>query len=135
MTKSLDKQDGLSIISLLIVCALIGFSALIILKLFPLYNEAFKVYSSMKAVAGMSEVGNKNSADIRTVLLRNFEVQDVDQFSASNIKKHLTIKREKGTQNRRMTMTYESRSPLFGNLDVVLKFDRTVTIRAAGSES
>ena len=53
------KQRGLTLWGLLMGGALLGFAALTLMKLFPLYNESFKVHAAMQAVAGMQEIGQK----------------------------------------------------------------------------
>lgn len=124
----LYKQRGMTLISLLIVVSLLAVVALIVMKLFPLYNESFKVTSSLESVAGQSGVGSKSSAELQKLLLRSFEIQDVDQFNEYNLKKYLKVSKKKGTKDRDMTMKYEIRGPLFGDLDAVLKYDKTVAI-------
>lgn len=122
------KDKGLTFIGFLMICALVGFFALIILKLFPLYNEAFRVSASLKTIATMPDIKMKDSGDITNLLLRNFEVQEVRRFDERNIKKYFKVKREKGGKGRIMHMNYEARGPLFGALDLVLKFDETIAI-------
>ncbi|MGH8592663.1 MAG: DUF4845 domain-containing protein [Gammaproteobacteria bacterium] len=127
------KQQGLTLISFFLICALVGFSALVVLKLFPLYNEAFRVSASLKTVATMPDIAMKNADDIKNLLMRNFEVQEVRRFDERNIKKYFKVEKEKGKKERTLHMQYESRGPLFGDLDLVLKFDKAVAIRESGS--
>ena len=126
------KQQGLTLISFFLLCALVGFFALVILKLFPLYNEAFRVSASLKTVATMPDIAMRNADDIKKLLMRNFEVQEVRRFDERNIKKHFKVEKEKGKE-RTLHMQYEARGPLFGDLDLVLKFDKAVAIREGGS--
>ena len=122
-----QKQGGLSFIGMLIVCAVLGFAALVVMKLWPLYNEKFKVIQSMEAVAAEANIRNGTLTDIKKAMMRNFDVQDVDEFTMQNIGSALTVtKNQDGT--RTMNMNYEIRGPLFGELDVVLKFDHSVEI-------
>jgi len=41
----------LTFIGFFVVCVLVGFSALVVMKLFPLYNESFKVRAALEAIA------------------------------------------------------------------------------------
>ncbi|MGH8643770.1 MAG: DUF4845 domain-containing protein [Gammaproteobacteria bacterium] len=122
------KQQGLTLISFFLLCALFGFFALVILKLFPLYNEAFRVNASLKTIASMPDIAMKNADDIKNLLMRNFEVQEVRRFDERNIRKHFKVEKEKGKKERTLHMQYEARGPLFGDLDLVLKFDKAVAI-------
>ena len=122
-----QRQSGLSFFGMVIVCAVLGFAALVVMKLFPLYNEKFKMIQSMEAVAGEADVRNGSLYDIKRMLMRNFDVQDIDQFNMQNIGSVLSVtKNSDGT--RTMNINYEIRGPLFGELDVILKFDHSVTI-------
>lgn len=123
-----NRQSGLTFVSFIIAAALVAFVALVLLKLFPLYNESFKVKSAMASVAERNDVGELSAADIRELMLRNFEVQDVDDFTAANMREHLTVGRAPDGRGRLLTFQYERRAPLFGNLDVVLKFDESKPI-------
>ncbi len=122
------RQQGMTFLGWLIVLGLIAFFTTIILRLFPLYNEAFKVTTSLKSVASEPDIASKNTTQIRKFLLRNFEVQDVDRFDRNSIKKVLKVNKIKGSKNRLITMEYEIRGPLFANLDIVLNYHDSIEI-------
>jgi hypothetical protein len=126
--RRLSGQNGLSFWGFLFVCAFIGFVALAVIRLFPLYMESFKVSTAIEAMATMTGVATKSSREIQTSLLRRFEIDDVDRFTEHNIKDHLAIKPNEDGKGRTLTMAYEARGPLLGNLDVVLKFDKSILI-------
>ena len=126
------KQQGLTFSRLLLTCAAIGFIALIVMKLFPLYNESLKVSAALQAVANRADIGHKSPAEIKTLILKNFEVSDVDRFNEQNIHEHLKVNSDKGGKTRTLTMTYEGRTPLFGNLDVVMNYNESVTLQGSG---
>lgn len=124
----LRKQRGMTLISLLLVGVLLVFGALVIMKLFPIYNEAFKVSSSLETVASQAGIGSKSTKEIHALMMRSFAVQDVDRLKLADLKRYLKVTKQKGKKGRDMTMKYEIRGPLFGNLDVVLKYDKTLPI-------
>lgn len=124
------RQRGITFFGLIILLGLLAFFVLIGLRLFPLYNESFKVYSGMKAVAGMPDISKMNSREIQKYLERNYEVDDLNRFTDNNLGKFLTVSRMKDSNKRLMTMTYEDRRHLFGNLDVVLNFKKSIKIPA-----
>lgn len=129
---TIRKQKGLSFLGFLSVAALVGVVALLIMKLFPLYNESFKVYSGMKAVTGMSGVATMGTREIRKFLLRNYEVADVDRFNDHNIKDYVKITRTADKKGRIMTMKYQSQAPLIGNLSVIMDFDKSIPVAGTG---
>lgn len=126
------RQQGLTLTGLIMGAALVAVVAVVVMKLFPLYNEAFKVRAAMKAVAGQPPAAVATSRDVYKLLLRNFEVTDVDTFDRQSIKRVAKVVRVKGTNRRILRFTYEKRGPLFGNLDVVLRFDEQVELPGGG---
>ena len=127
-------QRGFTFIGFFVVCALVGFAALVVMKLFPLYNESFKVRAALEAIASQPEIAQKTAQEIRTLVMRNFEVSDVDRFTDATLKNALSVKRDPSGKQRLVRMAYEARAPLFGNLDVVLKIDESITIAGAVTE-
>ncbi len=125
---------GMTLTGLLIGSIVVGGTALLGMKLYPLYYESFKVRAAMEKVASMPDVGSKGVHEIRTLIMRNFDVSDVDRFTDADLKNILKVTRNSDGKGRVMTMSYEDRAPLFGNLDLVLKFDEAIPIAGAGVE-
>ncbi len=128
------KQRGLTLWGLLMGGALLAFASLTLMKLFPLYNQSFKVRAAMQAVAGMPEIGQKGVQEIRGLIERNFEVSDVDTITDRDLQKYLKVVANPDGKGRIMTMIYEDRGPLYGDLDVVLKFNESIAIPGMGIE-
>ena len=125
------KQGGLSIWELLFFSALVGVTALIVMKLLPLYLEKFKVVKAMKSIAEQPTVRNMDENEIVKALLKHFEIEDVDKFSSPNdLKKIFDVVKNKDNEGRTMSMKYEIRAPFVSDLDVVLKVDNVVPIAA-----
>jgi hypothetical protein len=127
----MHRQRGLSLWELLFYGLLIGVTALIIFKLFPLYMEKFKVVKAMQSVASQPDVRTLDETQMKYKLLRHFEIEDVDKFSRpEDLKKIFTVTKNKDNEGRTMSMKYEIRAPFVGALDVVLKVDRQIAIPA-----
>ncbi len=130
-----SRQRGLTIIGFLLGCGLVGFAALVVMKLFPLYNESFKVRAALAAVSNQPDVAQKTAADIRALVMRNFDVSDIDRFTTdASLKKALSVQRDPTGKQRVVRMAYEARGPLFGGLDVILNIDESVTVAGAATE-
>ncbi|MGH8577009.1 MAG: DUF4845 domain-containing protein [Gammaproteobacteria bacterium] len=129
-----SSQRGLTLIGFFVVCVLVGFAALVVMKLFPLYNESFKVRAALESISSQPEIAQKTAQEIRSLVMRNFEVSDVDRFTDATIKNALSVKRDPSGRQRLVRMAYEARGPLFGGLDVVLKIDESITIAGAATE-
>lgn len=123
-----ENQQGLSLTGLLFVCAVIGLLALLIMRLFPLYNESWKVYGAMKSVAAQPGIGSKTPRDIYLLLANNFAVTDVDRFNEKNLNQYVKITKIKNSSDRNLRFQYEGRGPFVHDLDLVLNFDKSVIL-------
>ena len=110
---------------------LIAITAIIVIKLFPLYMEKFKVVKAMKSIAESPDVRNLDEYQIVDRLLRHFEIEDVDRFAShGDLKKIFSIDKNKDNAGRTMHMKYEIRGPFIRDLDVIVKVDNTLPIAA-----
>jgi hypothetical protein len=119
--RSLHKQKGVTAIGWLIILGLIGFFTLLTLKMVPAYMEYYKVVSSLESLE--EEPGLQTPADIRRLLNRRFNISYVE-----SINEHDVIIRSAGPLFR-VTAKYESREHLFGNVYVVMAFNKQVQVR------
>jgi|APDOM4702015159_1054818.scaffolds.fasta_scaffold246327_2 hypothetical protein len=128
-------QRGISIWELLFFSALLVGSGIVVIKLLPLYMERFKVEKAMETIAGESDVKNLEERDIVNRLLRHFEIEDVDRFSRpEDLKKVFNVAKNKDNAGRTMTFKYEIRGEFLGDLDAVLKVNKTVPIAAYAAQ-
>ena len=120
------KQSGMTLMSFLMVLAVVGFAAYIAMRLFPMYQEYYAVKSSMKGLANEAGVADMDPARIHELFFRRLDIN-----YATNIKpSHVKIERMEGGWN--MKVAYEVRRPLVGNLDFVAKFEKTVNLAQSG---
>lgn len=122
-----SKQNGFTLIGFLMVVALVAFFALVAMKLFPLYNESFAVSQSLESVANQPEAETMSKRDIHKYFLRSANINGLSRFKERNINDYLGVNKA-GEKPREMYMYYEARTKLFGNLDIVLVYDKTVEL-------
>ena len=116
----INKQKGMTGISLIALLVLIAFVAIIFLKIMPVYFDSFKVgdvVSDMKEERGL---GDKTNSDITKMILRRLDVNMVSDVT----KEHIFI--EKSKNEVLIDVEYEVRKEMFGNLDVVISFKKSV---------
>ncbi len=121
------RQGGITLLSFLIVLAVVGFAAFIGMKLFPMYQEYYSVRSSMKGLADEAGVADMNPDRIQEMFFRRLYINYSANVKPANVK----FERTDGGWN--MRVNYEVRRPLVGNLDVVGKFDTTQRLVRHGS--
>ncbi len=121
------KQSGMTLMSFVMVLAVVGFALYIGMKLFPMYQEYYAVRTSMKGLA--NEVG---SADMDPSKLQDMFFKRLDINYSDHVKKE-NVKFERIEGGWQMKVNYEVRRELVGNLDVVGKFDTSQDLTRRGS--
>ena len=123
-----SKPRGMTLMSFVIVLVVVGFFALIIMKLFPMYSEYFNLKGVMEEYAAQPNSAAIPTAQMHNELNRRFGIAYIDSVQ----KEHIKVVREGGVS--KLNIAYEVRVPLFANLDVVGKFDNTVPLSGRSSE-
>lgn len=116
--RSLTQQKGMTGIGWLIVLALIGFFVMLALKMVPAYLEYYKVVSTLESLA--KESGFESPREIRDLLERRFDVSYVNTILPKDV-----IIKSTG-QYYSVQAKYDAREHLFGNVSVVMSFDKMV---------
>lgn len=116
------RQGGLSLISGLLLLVVVGFLALVAVRLFPVYFDYFTVSSVLNEVRNTAH-GESPSA-IRDTIERRFEVNEVDAVSAGDIR----ILPDNGGMN--VSIRYEQRVPFIANLSLIASFSKSVEVPA-----
>jgi len=102
----------------------IGFAAVIVvvgLRLMPIYLEYFTVKTTLENVAAEAGVSKKSKRYVWDRLQKRFDINDVTGVTMEN----LTIEVD-NSGGATFRISYEKRSKLIGNLDVVAVFDTQV---------
>ena len=119
--KSHNHQAGLTLISWIILIALIMFVVWFGLRLFPIYMEYYSINSTMNTVASHIEVG-ETPEQIRLSIDNLFTINGVDDVTP---KDNVTIAPSPEGTGIIMTLDYESRTNFVGNVDLLVHFHRT----------
>ena len=116
-------------IDLVVVCAIMFGAILVIsaIKIFPMYMDHWTIEESLQDVLDEAADDDKISKrKLSSMLFRRLEVNRIDFISENDVVFDRT------NSSLTATLDYERRSPLLGNMDVVLKFPQ-VTFEAARS--
>lgn len=120
--KTRRYQTGMTAIGWLLVLGLIAFFTLITLRLVPLYLEYGKVASVIESLKSEPGITSKPRTEIVKLVSRRFDVNDVRNVDARIIK----VSKDKGVLT--VSIDYERRQHLIGNVDVVAVFDKQVEV-------
>ena len=122
--KSAHSQKGMSILSWLMVLALVAFFASAAFKVLPHYFD----YMSMEKL--ITSVETDKAANIRSInefyghVSKGMQVNSIRDL---NLQDALKIKAE--NNEFRAHLKYEKREPLIQNIDLVVRFDKEFRVR------
>lgn len=118
------RQRGLSFLSLMAIVGILGFSAVIGLKLFPIYMDSWKIDGVMKAVISQPGINEQSRKEIFDALMKRLDIDAVDAVNYRN-SDALTITKRKN--NVTIDIFYRVYTPLIGNLTLMAEFDKSVS--------
>ena len=118
------KNSGLTLLGFLIVLVVVLFFAYAGMRLIPLYIEYHALLNAMETLENDPAAKTMSPLKIKQQIENSLWVS----YSTENIKReHVRIsKTSKGINVR---VAYEVRRPFLGNVDLMAKFDHTVTLR------
>lgn len=115
------KQKGLSLVGFILVLSLALGMSFLGMKIVPIYMEYYSVVSAMNGIASEKGSAKLSPYEIRLKLLTRLNVS----YSANVRNNHISLTRSNGV---RLRVAYEVRESVFGNLDVIAKFDKSVRL-------
>jgi len=126
MKNLLKHQEGITFLGILVILGMLGCFFLFGLRAFPLYTEHFAIIQSMKGVAAQPYKSRNNIKRVRSLLLKNLNINAVYSFNSRNIKKVTALKKKKG--KRILYFKYTKSERLFGELYLTLKTDESIEL-------
>jgi hypothetical protein len=111
------KQKGMTLIGWLCMMALIGFFAILVIKMWPIYFENFGVKRAVAKLPTVPEISTMTDAQIWRVVEKQFTVDGVNNAKKDNFELERT---EEGNLIARIK--YEVRVNILFNVDAVVWF-------------
>lgn len=118
-----DAQRGITTISLALILGILAFFVLIALTLIPVYLENYNVAQKLKTLKSDPKVLNMSESEIMDTLFKRFSIDNVESVLEEDV---LISKEGKLTE---VSIEYEVRKSLVGNIDVVVRFFDKVEIQ------
>ncbi len=124
------KVKGITLIGFAMVLCVLGFFAYLAMRLVPMYVEYFGVVKAMEMERSDAGSAQKSVDEIRRDMGLKFDTQYVDSSSVPPAA--IQVVRQGGSSTLRIA--YEKRVPFLYNLDLVGKFDKSVSLNGAGGD-
>ncbi|KWS02214.1 hypothetical protein AZ78_5347 [Lysobacter capsici AZ78] len=110
------KQSGMTLIGFIIVLGVGGVFVYMGMKLVPMYSEYYSVKRSLTDLSNEPGAAQMDANKVRDLFFRRMEMSYVDSVKPNNFK---IIRGDSGME---VTVDYEVRRQLIGNLDVIGHF-------------
>ena len=124
---SKKRQQGMTMGGWLLILALVGFLVLLVLRLFPIYSNNFKMKNIVESLGNEKDIFRMPRKDMLRLIKKRTNINYVEGFLPA----HLVIKLMR-TGNKEIHIRYEDRRPILGNLDVVAQFDDYFIVTPSG---
>lgn len=120
--KSIHRQRGMTPLGWILVLLMIGFFALMALKLVPIYLESFTVGSVISDMKNEPGIGSMSALEITSKLNKRFDINTVTDVTTDD------IYIEKTGDVMTITAEYEVRENFLANIDFVVSINKSVEV-------
>jgi type II secretory pathway pseudopilin PulG len=122
------NQSGMTLLGFIIVLGVVGVFVYMGMKLVPMYTEFYSVKRSLADLAKEPGAGQLDSYKARDLFFRRMEMSYVDSVKQDSFK---IVRNDQGME---ITVKYQVRRPLIGNLDVVGNFEAKQQLRSKAGD-
>ena len=118
-----SKQTGEMNFGTLILVLMLIFAAVTVMKLWSPYFDDMAVKTALENIASETQTLKMGPKEIKNTINKRLQVSSVEILKDHEI----LIRRESG--ETLIDITYERRVPMYGNVDAVVKFNHSATIK------
>lgn len=122
--QSLQKQRGLSGISILVILIVAGFLVYVGIKITPVYIDHYAVKAALSSVENDPLTARKSKREIRNMITKRLDVNNIRHINRD----HINIKRS--GKNTIISIAYEERRPIVYNISLLMTFEETAELTA-----
>ena len=117
------NQAGITFIGLILALIPVGLIVYVVLKAAPVYIEAFSVGDAINSLKKDPETKEKSREEIYSMIRKRLDVNNITSIEKENIKIQKTV------NDVTVTIDYEVRVPLFGNVTLAFSFHKSAVVR------
>ena len=119
---SIAKQRGLTMISWVVVIVFLLFQGVIALNVIPVYVNDSSVKSIVKNLPNDIKARGSSSKELKGLIIKRLSMNNVYAVKSGNIKV------KKGRGENIVTIEYEPRGKLIGNLEYIVSFKHEASV-------
>ena len=117
-----SNQRGMTLISWLVVIVFILFQVVMAMNIIPVYISDSSVKSIMKELPDDITAQEATAKELKTIIMKRLRVNNVSAVTSEDV----VIK--KGRAEHIVTIDYEPRGPLIGNLEFIVNFTHEAVV-------
>jgi hypothetical protein len=118
----MKRQQGLTVISWIVILAFLGFQGVLALNVIPVYINDASVKSIMTGLETDQTVRDKDARKLGDIIIKRLKINNIYSIKKDNI----TIKKTKSSYL--VSIDYEPRGTLVSNLDYIVTFHHEASI-------
>jgi len=122
MTKIIHREQGYTLMTLVLTLGLIAFFALLILKIAPIYINHSKVVNALAALEKTTDVQTMSENEVRGNLDKRFNLNYVEKVT----KEDITV--TQSGNYLKVEIAYDVIENIWGNLNVLVEFDDVIEV-------
>lgn len=122
MKKPVKNQQGLTMISLIVIIVFLLFQAVIAMNVIPVYMTDSSIKSIMKELPNDAAARNSTTNELKTLVAKRLSINSIYTVKSDHIKV------KKGRGENIVTIEYEPRGKLVGNLEYIVSFKHEARI-------
>ena len=123
MNKSMSTQKGLTMISWIVVIVFLLFQAVIAMNVLPVYITDSSVKKMMTELPNDAKAREASASGLKTLIAKRLSMNSVYSIKPDHIKV------KKGRGENIVTIEYEPRGKLVGNLEYIVSFKHEARIK------
>lgn len=119
-----SSQRGMTVIGMLLLLVVIGFMALVAMKVVPMYIQYYTIKSTIESIRNEPQLAQMSPTDIQSSMQKRFDIGYVDKLKAQDLR----IRNDAESRGRVLDLVYQDERELFYGLYVVLKVDEKIPL-------
>lgn len=116
------KQKGMTFAGWLVVLVLIGFFALLGMKLIPIYLEHYTVNKVVQGLRNEPLITKQSANQVRQMIMRRLDINGVYDLKSDNV----SVKKSPGILH--VAIEYQVQRKMVGNIDVLISFSDEIEL-------
>jgi cell division protein FtsL len=120
----MHKQRGLTMISWVIILSLVGIQAVLGMRIVPVYMNYYSVKNIMEEMKNDPSLKGANNEALRIAINKRLNINSIYDLQKDTD----AFKFVRAGEKTKIILHYESRGPIYGNLEFVATFDNEIEI-------